>query len=118
MIEAIDPTQLVSGTATFRGQVWMDGRAPNVNFTTTVPPNSPNCSWFFCPDEISWGVLSAQSYHSVGANVGLADGAIRFVSDTIDCGNLDAEDVQSGKSPRTACGGATGSPQGGEIVTI
>ncbi len=43
--------------------------------------------------------MSAQSYHSVGANVGMADESIRFVSDTIDCGNLDADDVQSGKSP-------------------
>ena len=120
LIEAIDPndpTRLVAGTATFRGQVWMDGRGPSVNFTTTVPPNSPNCSWSFWPDEVSWGVLSAQSYHSGGANVGMADGSVRFVSDTIDCGNLDAEDVQSGKSPYGVWG-AMGSPQGGETVSI
>ena len=39
---------------------------------------------------MAWGFFSAQSNHSGGVNVGLADGSVRFVSDTVDCGNLNA----------------------------
>ena len=35
-------------------------------------------------------VISASSNHSGGVNVMMMDGSIRFVSDTIDCGNQSA----------------------------
>ena len=66
---------------------------------------------------MAWGFFSAQSNHSGGVNVGLADGSVRFVSDTVDCGNLNARYVRSGKSPY-GVGGAMGSPQGGETVSL
>ena len=49
-----------------------------------MPPNGPSCG-----DD--WGdtlVSSATSYHSGGVNAVMGDGSVRFVSDTIDCGDL------------------------------
>ncbi|MBR6387675.1 MAG: DUF1559 domain-containing protein, partial [Thermoguttaceae bacterium] len=55
------------------------------------------------------------SNHSGGVNVGMLDGSVRFVSETIDCGNLNAYQVTAGKSPYGVWG-AMGSPQGGETT--
>jgi hypothetical protein len=50
-----------------------------------------------------------------GVNVGVMDGAVRFISNTIYCGNLNAAAVQNGPSP-FGVWGALGSPSGGETV--
>ena len=114
---ADDPTELNSGTDTWRGLLWTDGRSVNGAFTTVLPPNSPCCIYSWPNIEnYAWGVFSPQSFHSGGVNVGLADGSIRFVSDTIDAGSPNSYGVVSGKSPYGVWG-ALGSPTGGESVS-
>jgi prepilin-type processing-associated H-X9-DG protein len=68
------------------GLCWLSGRQANSQFFTILPPNSPSCSsetdW---PD---WALNSAGSYHPGGCNVAVADGSVTFVSNDIDCGDL------------------------------
>ena len=64
-----------------RGAFWCDGRASYTGFITSIPPNSPNCGGG------NDGYFSAQSNHTGGVNVGVMDGSVRFVSDTIDVGD-------------------------------
>ncbi len=113
--KADDPTQLQSGCDTWRGNFFQDGRPWN-GFHTVLPPNAPSCQ---AATAGYWGaIFPANSYHSGGVNVGMADGSVRFVSDTIDCGDLSATSTQcTGKSPYGVWG-AMGTPSGGETVTM
>ncbi|MDO5581667.1 MAG: DUF1559 domain-containing protein [Planctomycetia bacterium] len=59
------------------------------NFTAAVPPNGPFCVSGTAPDYNageSSCLASASSYHSGGVNAAMADGSVRFISETIDCG--------------------------------
>ena len=112
-----DPNQLNSGSDTWRALLWTDGRSVNAGFTTILPPNSPCCIYTWPNiDNYAWGVFSPQSYHSGGVNVGIADGSVRFVSDTVDAGSPNSYAVSSGASPYGVWG-ALGSPSGGETVS-
>ncbi len=53
--------------------------------------------------------------HTGGCHVLMGDGAVRFVSENIDTGNLSAAQVTSGNSPY-GIWGALGSMMGGETV--
>ena len=99
--------------SSWRGQRWLDGQVLVSGFNTVLPPNSPNCS--YSGDNV-WGVASVQSNHSGGVNAALLDGSVRFVSDTIDCGDAYANAVVTGASPYGVWG-AMGSAQGGETTS-
>lgn len=109
-----DRTQVVQPTGTWRGTFWYDGRTQSSGFSTNVPPNSVMCIY---SDGWPWIAGGAQSYHSGGVNVSMMDASVRFVSDTIDTGNLNSYHVNSGKSP-FGVWGAMGTPQGGETVSL
>ena len=104
-----------AGTDNWRGHFYQDGRAWN-GFHTVLPPNAPSCQ---ATSNGYWGaIFSANSYHSGGVNCAMADGSVRFVSETIDCGDLNATSTQcTGKSPYGVWG-AMGTPSGGETVTM
>ncbi len=110
-----DPNKLKTGCDTWRGNFYQDGRPWN-SFHTVLPPNAPSCQ---ATVNGYWGAIyPPNSYHSGGVNVGMADGSVRFVSDTIDTGNLSATSTQcTGKSPYGVWG-AMGTPQGGETVSM
>ncbi len=110
-----DPNKLVNGCDTWRGNFWQDGRAWN-GFHTVLPPNSPSCQ---ATTTDYWGSLyPPNSFHSGGVNVGMADGSVRFVSDTVDCGDLSAVSTQcTGRSPYGVWG-AMGTPAGGETIAL
>ncbi|MBR4833617.1 MAG: DUF1559 domain-containing protein [Thermoguttaceae bacterium] len=103
------------GTASqWRGQRWADGQVMISGFTTTLPPNAPVCS--YGGDNV-WGAATAQANHSGGVNAAMLDGSVRFVSETIDCGDAYANAVSSGKSPYGVWG-AMGSINGGETTSM
>lgn len=93
------------------GTRWADGRGPSC-FSTIMPPNGPSCNAAGL-DYASRMMVAASSYHPGGVNVSLADGAVRFVSDTIDTGSATATPVDAGESP-FGVWGAVGSINGGE----
>ena len=113
-----------------KGRRWGDARAAYTNFHAAVPPNSPSCygenngqnegHTCFC--------VSASSNHSGGVNVCMADGSVRFVSDTIDCGDVNnvlgyahgwrGEGHQWTGPSTQGVWGAMATPQGGETVSL
>ncbi|MDR2705719.1 MAG: DUF1559 domain-containing protein, partial [Planctomycetaceae bacterium] len=91
-------------------------------FNTILPPNSPSCTG---GDWSSWadGVMSSGSNHAGGVNVGYLDGSTRFISETIQTGDLTAKtpalpEYEGGYSPSDSpygVWGALGTPAGSEL---
>jgi len=84
-----------------RGDRWTDGNPSHSGFNTILPPNSPSCAhggW-----DGDWGIYSAGSRHPAGVHCLMGDGAVRFISDSIDSGNKAAPDpghpLMRGPSP-------------------
>jgi len=68
--------------------------------------------------ESGWGIYSAQSNHTGGVNGVFFDGAVRFISETIDFGPADSVYIRTdGPSPFGAWG-ALGTPDGGEATRL
>jgi prepilin-type processing-associated H-X9-DG protein len=100
-----------------RGYCVLDGRFMRGSFSTILPPNSANCVSAGTNNghEENPAIYSASSYHSGGINICLLDGSVRFVSETVDCGDQDAtiDGTAAVQSPYGVWG-AYGSPKGGE----
>ncbi len=104
-----------------QGCRWADANGNYTPFFAILPPNSPSCANGNAED---WCITAASSYHSGGVNVVMCDGSVRFVSETVDCGDQSksADDVATNKSRPQDYGGkspygvwgALGSIAGGE----
>ena len=105
-----DPNIINTPSDSWRGNFFQDGRAWNC-FHTVIPPNGPSCMG----PGIWAGSYTANSSHTGGVNVGILDGSVQFISDTINTGALEERQVIAGKSPYGVWG-ALGSPNGGESV--
>lgn len=102
-----------------RGGRWTDGRPGFTGFHTVLPPNSASCyssSGSPSRHDRTHHVYSATSNHPGGVNVLMCDGAVRFVTDNINTGNLSAPPVDSGRSPYGVWG-AMGTINGNEAVS-
>ena len=97
------------------GRLW-DGQVQWVGFTTVIGPNGPSCAVTdnASGDDAS-SILSPSSNHTGGVNALMADGSVRFISDSIHTGDLNMPSVTSGISPYGVWG-ALGSRAGGEAV--
>ena len=109
-----------------RNNFFIDGLCITSVYTATTPPNSPIClfSTTASGPKIPYpytffGALTggASSWHSGGVNVLYADGSVHFVTDNVDCGDLDAAEPESGQSPYGVWG-ALGTPSGGESKSL
>jgi len=71
---------------------WLDARSIFSLFRTVLPPNAPTCVNRDAADENDAVTVphttTASSYHTGGVNACMGDGAVRFVSDSIDCGDI------------------------------
>ena len=111
-----------SGIHMSRGAIFTNGQPQCMTFQTVMAPNSPNCG--STPKDSSAtsriGIRAPSSEHSGGVNVAMADGAIRFVNETIDVGNQSyADDPENtvGESP-FGVWGAMGTINGGETKML
>jgi hypothetical protein len=102
------------------GRSFADGAVHATGFHTILPPNSPSCfttQSYAVMGSDSNPLISASSYHAGGVNGGLADGSVRFVTNTIDCGDIDVKAATSGFSKYGIWGGL-GSKDGGESTSF
>ncbi len=75
------------------GSRWTDGQAERIAFNTVLPPNSPACGGTNVNADNSDIILPPTSGHPGGVNVAFCDASVRFISESIDCG--DTSTVQS-----------------------
>ncbi|GAA4420527.1 DUF1559 domain-containing protein [Bremerella cremea] len=99
------------------GSRWACGQTIYTQWQPILPPNSHNCA---NGDAEQYSLASASSYHPGGVNVVFADGAVKFMAETIDAG-----DPTQAPSSTTYQGpsyygvwGALGSTAGSEISSI
>ncbi|WDQ17618.1 DUF1559 domain-containing protein [Rhodopirellula sp. P2] len=92
----IDPARpqfaLQGVTVQSRANRWADGRMNYSGFQTILPPNSITCSR---SNDNSEGFFSAGSRHQGGCHVLMGDGAVKFITDSINAGNQDMGPVQT-----------------------
>ncbi|MBS7337678.1 MAG: DUF1559 domain-containing protein [Thermoguttaceae bacterium] len=116
------PNQFQTGIKAYyseKGRRWNNANYANTNFQAVLPPNAPSCS---SSTENLYSrpmLISASSNHSGGVNVAMMDGSVRFVSETVDCGNTSEQCNKSytGKSKRGVWG-AMATPSAGETVSL
>ncbi len=94
------------------GTLWPFGHPGWSAVTTVLPPNGPSCEPFGDNMSSAWGIYTPNSSHTGGVQVLMGDGAVRFISNNINCGNFGA-----GSPPSFGVWGALGTINGGEAVT-
>jgi len=95
------------------GSLWHSGLSAHAGVNLVLPPNSPTCLADAYGD--SYALSSAQSYHTGGVHVVMADGAVRFISENINTGSLSSAEVTTGPSPYGVWG-ALGTKDGAETI--
>ena len=91
-----------------RGLKWANGQGIYGLFNTILPPNSPLAVG---DGARSAGMIPASSQHQGGCHILMADGAVKFITDSIDAGDQTARVVTPGNSPPHAVAGSP-SPYG------
>ena len=117
---------LLTSSTTFavKGRRWCDAAAANTNFVACLPPNAPSCGGTNTDSAQNCGnaiwMISAGSSHTGGANVCMLDGSVRFVSETVDCGDTNYVDYTGNYSGASKHGvwGAMATPKGKESVSL
>jgi prepilin-type N-terminal cleavage/methylation domain-containing protein/prepilin-type processing-associated H-X9-DG protein len=111
------PANLQTGNDRCRGMAWANAMAPCSQVWTMRPPNSETCmaGWY---DNV--GSLPASSRHQGGAHVLMGDGAVIFITDSIEAGDQRAPNIsfynKPGKKSPYGLWGAMGSRGAKETI--
>ncbi|WP_404307204.1 DUF1559 family PulG-like putative transporter [Neorhodopirellula lusitana] len=93
-----------------RGYRWADYRPAFSSFHTINPPNGISCA--MNNSDSSQAISTAGSRHQGGAHVLMADGAIKFITDSIEAGNRQAGFTQNGDRTQIGRNPGQASPYG------
>lgn len=104
-----------------RGSRWADGRPTVTTFQTILAPNKPS---FLASNDFSDPCLAASSYHQGGVHVLMGDGAVIFMSDSVDAGDgyhraperSGGEGVKAGMKSPFGLWGSLGTRNGRETI--
>ncbi|EMI43760.1 DUF1559 domain-containing protein [Rhodopirellula sp. SWK7] len=88
--QATLPAPLTFGTTAedARGYKWVSAEPILTGMNTISPPNSEIC--MFRPSVVNFGVLPPSSRHQGGCHVLMGDGAVKFITDSIEAGDQTA----------------------------
>ena len=86
-------TNLTGGAQAKRGYRWALGRPAYGSMQTIRPPNTAVCLW---NGTFSEGIVPPSSRHQGGCHILMADGAVIFMSDSIDSGDQQSAQVVEG----------------------
>jgi len=112
------PPDLITGQFT-RGGVWAHYQAASTMVNTILPPNREICGagW-----QDSMGICPPASRHQGGAHVLMGDGAVRFITDSVEAGNSRAPVVtqqnNAGRLSPYGLWGALGTRGAKEVVSV
>ncbi len=97
------PTLGAADSVDFRGSSWADFRPMHSGFQTILPPNRETC-------QVSHsnypGLLPPSSQHQGGVHLVMGDGAVKFITDSIEAGNSRAGTVNLASFSTTPLTGA------------
>jgi prepilin-type N-terminal cleavage/methylation domain-containing protein len=98
-----------------RGMMWMIALPTSTCMFTNLPPNSELCvdRW-----TEGGGSITASSRHQGGVHVLMGDGAVRFITDSIEAGNSQAGPVNAGQRSPYGLWGGLGTRGNKESVTL
>ncbi len=117
------PTTTIAGAVNGRGYRWADYHMAYGMAYTILPPNSEICS---DGNFHRSAVAGASSRHQGGVHVLIGDGAVKFITESIEAGNRRAPMVRNnGTAPGTAAGsispygvwGALGTRASSEVIS-
>ena len=116
----IEGDKIVSGTIKSRsGRSLWDGQTQRNGFIATFPPNGPSCYKGNNTNADSGSaIVTATSAHTGGVHVLFADGAVKFIGENIDTGDLTAQSPTQGSGAPSVRGiwGALATKAGEELV--
>lgn len=93
------PTANTGPTFLPRGSAWASALGPQTNMNTILPPNQELCMWATWMGE---GTVPPSSNHQGGCHVLMADGAVVFITDSIEAGDPTMGSVYVfGQGPRS-----------------
>ncbi len=99
------PTASLSGgVQAKRGYAWAHGMPFWSSMNTILPPNREQCGWNGVSSE---GIYPPGSRHQGGCHILMSDGAVVFITDSVEAGNSNSAQVVEGTP-----GGAGGLPPG------
>ena len=117
-VDPNDSSRLTGSVWGYRGRFWAEGHGHVAGVTTVIPPNGPSCAcgestWCY------WGIFPPNSHHPGGVNGLYTDGSVHFISETIDTGNLSAQEPEKSGQKKSPYGvwGALGSRDGTETTS-